>query len=842
VFESDFNPLERCLSDVYSKLATPELNIGFTDIECDVTKEGGFCNVENAYAPINAITVYESAKRRFHTMAVPPQGWTGTLPAHLDFVILCKNEEELLTRFLDILHPIDVITGWNSEFFDVPYIAKRVELVLGEAAMYRLGFEGAIPPKWAEKERFKGGKKEPVLNIGSRVHLDYLLLYKKFDLTKRQSYTLDNVAFEELGENKIDYEGTLWELYNNNFIKFLDYNIHDVRLITLLDKKRQYIELANQMVHGGSVNFDQIYGSVNLIAGSVINYCHNMLNMVVIDAPELPEMPPVEGALVMTPTPGFYEWIGACDINSLYPSSKRSLNLSPEKIVGQLLGHEADWHKIFKARKNPQDAECQDATVSLLIEGNTEPIEIAASELNAILIESRYAITGYGTILDQGNGKGIVPAVLEYWFTDRKRLQAEKKKFAKEARKLLEQGVKVVTGQAHPELIMHGDIGLTVEQNAQYIRANEQAEYFDMLQGVRKVLLNSEYGASLNRFYRFGDPRLGASTTFSGRQITTFMMHTITDFVNPGGARVIKTSTHEKDGSITNDYSIDIIGNAGVIYGDTDSAYFTMRGLVDNEDDAIILADAVGAEINNTFPTFMQEAFNCQPGFETLIKSNRELVCRSGIFQAKKKYLVSVIDKEGVRIAKGSDDELKTMGSAIRLSSTPNAIREFLTSVVMPILHKDAKTLIDKIVIEFRKQLETGILSPLELATVNSINGLEEATILYKSFKKMPSHQNAKAGLAYNIMLEKLGIKEPPISSGDKCKIFYIEPNAHNFDVIAFPSETEHLPTWFNDNFRLNMKKMQDKLIDANLKLIFDPLGWEVPTFQSELVNSLLEF
>jgi len=512
-FETDFSPLERVLTDHYSKLDAPKLVIGFVDIEVDYDPSIGFAGPMNPYAPINAVTI--AIDGTFTTLAVPPKSWPANevlktskrLPSNIQ---LFKTERQLLEVLLDIISKCDVLSGWNSEFFDLPYIAKRVELVLGKHALDRLALEGGPSPRWSEKERFKhSSKKELVIDLQTRVHLDYLRLFQKFDLTKRQSYSLDNVSYEELGIKKVEYEGSLHELYNRDFERFIEYNIHDVTLLTLLDAKKKYIELANRMVHEATVNFAQVFGSVNLIDTAIINFAHNKLNKVVIDKSVRPEGPPVEGALVMTPKPGFYEWIASIDINSLYPSTIRSLNLSPEKIVGQLLGHEAEWRAFSEALANPNDPLKATVPVNVLLDGADEPMQMQAIELVNICKDNKYAVSGFGTILDQSAGEGLLPAVLTYWFKGRKEMQAEKKKHSKLAAEAEKAGDKV-KAEEHKKL----------------------AEYYDMLQGVRKVLLNSAYGALLNEYMRFGDPRLGASTTYSGRQISTCMINTVASCLN----------------------------------------------------------------------------------------------------------------------------------------------------------------------------------------------------------------------------------------------------------------------------------------------------------------------
>lgn len=925
-YETDLDPLERVLMDNYNGKPVPKLKVAFIDIEVDYNPLVGFARIEDPYAPINALTLFLKDSNTYVTLAVPPQGWDASqgLGPELEHVTICKNERELLEIFLDLLHDIDVISGWNSEFFDIPYIGKRVELLFGESGLKRLGFEHGPAPRWSERVKFKHStEKAAVLVLNSRVHLDYLRLFKKFNLTTRKSFGLEAVGSEELGVPKLHYDGTLSELYNQDFPKFLRYNTHDVRIIVLLDDKFKYIELANQMAHMATVNFEAVFGSVQLIDTAIINHAHAHLNRIVFDRRARPAGDPVEGAVVLTPMPGFYEWIAACDINSLYPSTIRSLNLSIEKIVGQLVGrpgaaaageqlsyripqhkvktptdHEPQvrygrearqssylaslgkkdelelkefgaqslddvtrfvydeqeyaWLAFKEANERPDDERAQAVLLDVKLEGSAELLTMTAGELAQLCREKHYSISAFGTILDQGNGEGLVPTVLTSWFKGRKEMQAEKKK----------------QGKLKDELLAAG----RAKDDPEVKEAERLEAYYDVLQGVRKVLLNSTYGALLNEFARFGDPRLGASVTYTGRQITQHMINTVASTLNElNPPKVVKSFDIRKykdsktgtDGEHdrrwgANYYDITIPQGLGPIYGDTDSVYFTMAGVVSNEDDAIAVADSIADAVNASFPEFMRSSFNCNAGYDSLIKANRELVCRSGILQAKKKYMMKVIDKEGKRVEAGSDDELKTMGSDIRVSSTPELIREMLKEVVMLILEKRPKSEVDKVIISFRESIsKKGLtdINPLDICSVVSVNKMEQYETLIEGharlaelsdrapMKKLTIPLNIRATRAYNSCEKLFNLTDfKRIDSGNKIKILWLKPNEHEFTAMAFPSDFDELPQWFLDNFEVDTKEMELKLVDQKLQLIFDAIAWEVPTFQSQLTNALLQF
>lgn len=825
-FESDLNPLEKVLMNNYFDTKVPKLSIGFLDIEVDYDPTIGFASPKHPYAPINAVTLYRTDVQEFFTIAVPPPGWNGTVS---DEFFLVKDEKELLLALIDLIQDVDVLSGWNSNFFDIPYIGKRLELLFGEAGLQKLALERGPLPRWTEQFKFKGSNEKDIsLDLQSRVHLDYMLLFKKFNLEGRQSYALEGIAASELdGVEKISYEGSLYELYRNDFPKFLVYNRRDSEILVKLEEKFKYINLANTMVHEATVNFSAIFGSVQLIDTSMINYAHHKMNKIVFDRKHM-QKEDVEGAVVLSPVVGYHRWIGSCDINSLYPSCYRSLNLSPEKIVGQLVEFEEGWKKVREARR---DQSKRDQPITVKIEHAGEAVTMTIGELIQLIETEKYALSAYGTILDQSSGNGLLPAVLDYWFTGRKQMQAEKKKY----QKLADEALAKANGN---------------KEDPEYLKNYALMEYYDILQGVRKVLLNSSYGATLNEWCRFHDPRLGASTTGSGRQITTHMLNTCAQLlIGDDAPKVVKAIEYNRKGEPENKYTIACPKGLGPIYSDTDSCYFSMEQLVNNTDEAVALADAVVEQINDSFKEFMREAFFCQPGYDSLIRAVREVVAESGILRAKKKYVFYVRDMEGRRIPEGDAKELKTQGSDIKISSTPEVIREMLKVVTMMILKGSPQQQINDYIIKARRELrQNDKVNPLDYATITSVKTLDDYQVKYERIEKtgmgrvnLPS--NVRATFNHNSCLAQFGDQNTrPIVNGDKIKIVWLKENEFGYSNIAFNSDTEAFPSWFTSNFEVDLKTTEQKLIDQKIKNIFDPIGWEVPTEHTVKVASLFEF
>lgn len=828
-YESDIPPLFKVLMNEYYGLPTPIVHFAFFDIEVDYSSKIGFAGPSNPYAPINAVTIYQSWSGKYRQYVVPPlqedgTRWAGTvddLYAEFDKlveagelkkdqrpeIVICKNEVELLKFFLEDIQDADIISGWNSEFFDVPYIVRRIEMMLPHL-LKKLCFNGCPPPKQRFVERF--GSQEMVYALSGRTHLDYLDLFKKFTFEGRTSYSLGNILAEEIGMSKLHYEGTLEQLYKRDFGRFTAYNFRDVSGMVDLDNKFKFIQLVNQMAHENTCLFENILGTVRYVETGIANRAHQVHNLIVPDKRMMTDGEKVEGALVLNPHIGMHEWIGSVDINSLYPSVIRALNISPEKFIGQFMDGEIDWRGIMVEK---------DDRMHYLRFDDGEIFEATGSQWRDLIVEKKWVISAFGSVFDESSGQGLVPDTLTFWFAERKRLQAEKKKFAKLAK-------------AETDPI----------KKAEYEK--EEAHY-DLLQLTKKIQLNSTYGALLNAAFRFGRKEMGASVTACGRQITTHMMETIHALLEPDTPMTLEKHTEVEDGVPTHVY---IAKSNTVIYGDTDSCYFKTHAA--NKEEAIAVADETAKLTNDSFPDFMRRSFNCQPTFDDLIKAGREVVAIRGIFQAKKKYILRVVDLEGF-----STDKLKTQGSEIKKADTPKIIQQFLKDLMALLLDGKHYPEVEAFVNKQRKALLGAEGDIFSMGVAKQVNNLDA---FYASWQRsgkpmsgklsingqppqnVPGH--VRAAMNYNDLVQRYEEGAKLIKSGDKVMIFYLKPNQEQMKSIAFPGDTYEFPEWFTSNFQVDKKLTEEKMIDNKIGGIFSALGWEVPTPQSAIVNRLLKF
>ena len=508
LFESDFRVVNRCLEEYYLGKDSPNLHAAFFDIEVDFDPERGFSPTSEAFSPVTAISVYLGWMDQMITLALPPptinMEQALKLTSQFNNTMLFETEAEMLDTFLDLIDDADVLSGWNSEGYDIPYLVNRIEQVLSKGDLRRFCLWNEMP-KPREYEKF--GNTQGTYDLVGRVHLDYLDLYRKFTYEERASYSLDSIGDFELGERKTPYEGTLDHLYKQDFGRFIEYNRQDVMILVKLDKKLSFIKLVNDIAHQNTVLIPTTLGAVATTEQAIINEAHAR-GMVIPDRKRTPK--PVEGeepadaaagAYVAYPKKGLHKYLGAIDIVSLYPSIIRTFNMSPETIVGQIrldmteamlskkmaaeeIPRSKAWEGVFSTLEFDA-VQNKDPGVELIVDWGTGVTETySAAQFYKLIYDSNkpWNLTANGTIFTYET-EGVIPGLLERWFKERKEMQ----KKAKEATDPVEQ------------------------------------EQWDRLQMVRKIQLNSLYGAILNAGCRFSDIRMGQSVTLNGRQIVKHM-------------------------------------------------------------------------------------------------------------------------------------------------------------------------------------------------------------------------------------------------------------------------------------------------------------------------------
>ena len=812
VFESDINPIFVTLSENYLNADAPKLNVAFFDIEVDFDPERGYASPDDAFMPITAIAVYLQWMETMVCLAVPPK--TITMEVALEQVkdfpntMLYKTEAEMLDVFLDLIKDADILSGWNSEGFDIPYTTNRVTKVLSKEDTRRFCLFDQFP-KRREYEKF--GRDSVTYDYIGRVHLDYLELYRKYTYEERHSYRLDAIAEYELGQRKTQYEGTLDQLYNNDFKTFIEYNRNDCKLLDDLDKKLKFLDLANTLAHECTVLLQTTMGAVAVTEQAIINEAHRR-NMQVPNRTKMDEREDnsAAGAYVAYPKEGIHDWIGSLDINSLYPSAIRALNMGPETIIGQLRQTMTDEYIELQMAKGKSFAAAwegmfgsleytavmaQEIGTDITIDWENGDVDVlSAAEVYRLIFESNqpWMISANGTIFSHET-EGVIPGLLKRWYAERKEMQAKLKEAINAGNKIEE-------------------------------------EYWDKRQLVKKINLNSLYGAILNPGCRFFDKRIGQSTTLTGRQIVKHMAAKVNEIV-------------------AGEY--DYRGKA-IIYGDTDSCYFSAYKTLQKDIDAghipwtkenvIQLYDQIGEEVNQTFPQFMLDSFHVPKTRGEVIKAGREIVGSKSLFITKKRYAVLYYDKEGKRAdVDGKPGKIKAMGLDLKRSDTPEFIQNFLSDVLeMVLMGKVEQEVLDMItkfrtLFKGRPGWEKG--SPKRANKITEYQGKET-----KAGKtNMPGH--VRASINWNTLKRMYGDKySMGITDGAKVIVCKLKPNPLGFTSVAYPVDELRLPQWFKD-LPFDHTEMEQTIIDNKLDNLIGVLKWDInSTEEKNTFNSLFEF
>jgi DNA polymerase elongation subunit (family B) len=726
---------------------------------------------------------------------VPPKSYSWATAQEIcdkyDNCFLFEREEDLLNTFLDLIDDADILSGWNSEGFDIPYMVMRTTKVLNKDDTRRFCLWGQLP-KQRTFERF--GAENLTFDLIGRVHMDYMQLYRKYTYEERHSYSLDAIGEYELDERKTQYEGTLDQLYNKDFPKFIDYNRQDTMLVAKLDKKLRFLDLANELAHDNTVLLQTTMGAVAVTEQAIINEAHQR-GMVVPNRRNRDDQGDTQaaGAYVAFPKKGMHDWIGAIDINSLYPSAIRALNMAQESIIGQLRPIMTDryiqdkmtagssfadaWENMFGSLEYTAVMNAEPGTeITIDWEAGGSDV-MSAADIWRMIFDSNqpWMLSANGTIFSYEK-KAVVPGLLERWYAERKELQAKKKEAA----------------------------------------TDEDKAFWDKRQLVKKINLNSLYGAILNPGCRFFDKRIGQSTTLTGRIIARHMDAYINE-------------------CIFGEY--DHVGKS-IIYGDTDSCYFTAWPAVREEVESgrmewtkeicAQLYDSIADQVNASFPAFMERACHVPRAMGELIKGGRELVASKGLFIKKKRYAVLIYDLEGHRLdTHGKPGKVKAMGLDLKRSDTPKVVQDFLSELLTDVLTgKTQEHVYDK-VREFKLTFQDR--PAWEKGTPKRVNNLTKYTREEERLGRanMPGH--VRAAMNWNNLRRMHGDNySMAIVDGMKTIVCKLKDNPLGYTSVGYPTDETHLPAWFKE-LPFDDSEMEGTIVNQKVENLLGVLEWNIP-------------
>jgi DNA polymerase elongation subunit (family B) len=790
----------RVLVDAYKDLdeAPKYHNTLFLDIECEI---GGALTTEyikSAPMKITSIALYDVTLKKYYCLVLDEKKQLKYVEEENKEIIPCDNEFDLLSRFISLWQEADptIVTGWNSEFFDIPYLYHRICKVLGESEAKKLSPLGITSVR--DFFNKKTQTDESVVNIAGVNHLDYMLLHKKYIMKQEPSYKLGDIGEKYVKLGKVEYEGSLDKLFKEDVNKFIEYNLRDVEILIKLDEKLQFVALTVNLCHLCHVPYENIYYSTSLNEGAILTY----LKRKDIVSPNKPTTynPALKegneeyaGGYLKDPIPGLYEWVSDLDFTSLYPSIIRNLNIGIETLVGRIKNRDK-----YDNQWGLEDIKKLDPDYELTIEkvDNKRKIQtasISAGKLVQMIENNDWAIAANGTMFKK-DMPSVIVEILNDWFNKRKQYKDLMKKAYKT-----------------------GDIAM--------------GEHYNRLQHTFKIKLNDVYGVFAQNGWRYSDGNLFISKaiTLTGQRLDQESIK----FVN----KEINTEL-----GTNKDY---------VVTADTDSLFFEMKDLIKkrkpeidikSREQVVPVALEITKEYQDKTKPFLQNLcinqFNVDNEYFEL---KQEVVLERGYFAGKRRYAQFIVNKEGV-----PTEELDIKGMDVMKSNMTPIYAKFGEELLMDIMYGKPKKEIDKKIIDFRKYLKT--LSYKEVSKPTGVKQIKNyiespptaGTIFSKLVKKCPI--NTKAAIYHNDLLRfnKLDTKYPCLVAGDKMYFIPLKNNPYMIPVLGFTGNDPEFIVNILTKFADTDQGFENVLLNK-LQGIYDDLKWDFPSL-NEYVDKFFSF
>lgn len=590
LFESDVAETTRVLVDLYTD--SDEVSTGHTILTYDIEVEmlSGLPDTETAQNEITSIAMHDSATDDYFVLVVDKDRIIDNKKTEKATILRFDSERELLQEFLTIYETINptIVTGWNIDSFDTPYLYNRLKNLFGQSHANRLSPIG---------ECFWSPYRQRYYAAGVS-YLDYIRLYRNYNYTELPNYRLDTIGRIELDKGKVEYDGNLDELFKTDLEKFIEYNLVDVEIVVELDRKLQFIELCQAICHAGHVPYEDFVYSSKYLEGALLTYLKRR-DLVAPNKPqdrkkrleELKEKGEEKfiGAYVKPPIVGKYEWIYDLDLTSLYPSIIMTLNISPETKIEKL----SDWNSQEFLKGGREQYHTEGGGI------------IKRENLKSLLDERNVSISSNGVIYSLDN-VGCIPGILDLWFKKRVEYKDEMKRWGKS-----------------------GD--------------TEKYEFYKKRQLVQKILLNSLYGVLGLPAFRFYDRENAEAVTTTGQEV----IKSTADMVNVKYNKELGTKGDDHNIYIDTD---SIFFSAVPILdkrkpGWEDKTQNEIAGYV-NE-----IAEEVQDYLNQFYDIFSERILNV-PKDKHRLEIKKEYVAKAGLWIAKKRYAQWIISDNGVPVDK----------------------------------------------------------------------------------------------------------------------------------------------------------------------------------------------
>ena len=789
LYESDLDANTAVLIDRYkdSDDTAEWQNIVYFDIECEIAGALTPELIKNAPTKITSIAVYDNTTQKYYCLILDENKQIQTINEDSRAIISFQHEHDLLRAFLNLWEQLDptIITGWNTEYFDVPFLYHRIENQLGTSEASRLS-----PLR---KIKFGQYINDSPVSLAGLSHLDYMLLFKKYNAKQEPSYKLGDIGTKYVNLGKIEYEGNLDRLFSEDVNKYIEYNIRDVEIIIELEKKFKFIELTITICHLCHVPYEQIYLSTSLNDGAILTYLKRQ-GIVSPNKPTTtrPALYAVKeeyaGGYLKDPVPGLYEWVIDLDFTSLYPSIIRSLNIGIETYVGRIMNdgkYDNNWTLDDLKLMDPE----QLITIERLKDDkSTNHSQTTIGQIIKFIEGGDILVAASGALF-RTDKSSVVCEVLTDWFNKRVEYKNKMKKAYK-------------AGDA------------------------VKGEFYNRRQHAMKIKLNDVYGCYAINGWRYTD----------GHKI-------ISKAITLTGQRLLQESIKNMNAYL-NKY-LNVTDKDFIVTSDTDSLFIQVKDIliskgIDLTDKAacieatLEIATELQKVANKFINTFAKSAFNIKNERTHYLELKQEVVIERGYFAGKRRYAMYIVNKEGVTV-----DEMVMMGLDLMKSNMTPMYRKFGEELLQQIMFGTDKKEIDKRILDFKKYVKdlpiTDIAKPTGVKQIQAYIERKPGTGEIFSQLKLKCPINTKAAVWYNDLLrfKKLDKKYPCFTEGDKMKYIQLKDNPYRIDVIGLTGNDPEFINLFIDKYADREQGFESSLMNK-LVGIYDDLKWEFPSLHEK--------
>jgi len=471
---NQITPYQKFLIEKYGTNDTPSVTHKelFFDIETEMGDALTPEYIKSAPKKVTSIAWYDKQVDEWAILILDPKNQITSQVSKNKEIISCSTEEELLVKFLEKFREIDpdIIVGWNSDYFDVPYLYNRMLKVLGKKLSSRLSPINYVRETPWYKDQF--------IQICGVESLDYMRLHKKFSWADEPSMRLDAIGEKYVNLGKVEYEGNLDKLFKTDINKFIDYNFRDVEILVELDKKLEYLSLVKNLSHKGKHNYSEVYANTKTQDGAISAY---LLEQGIVP-PAKDHNPPTKkgyaGGYLFCPKAGVYNYLFDLDLTSLYPSIIMTINIGKETMIGRILDDDDRNNRLGLNDLKKRDPE---EIIQIKSPDGTQTNSIKIGKFINLIEDNEMSISANGVFFNTDK-ESVLSTILKKWFKERVHYKNEMKKAYKS-------------------------------------KNNELGAAFHMKQYTMKILLNSLYGATALGSFRYGNVYLSEAITLSGQRI-----------------------------------------------------------------------------------------------------------------------------------------------------------------------------------------------------------------------------------------------------------------------------------------------------------------------------------